>query len=272
MEEEMTAAELHTLLCEMDQGWVDWSKTVDTIKAGDRSAEVRGVAVGWMSYTWALQRALELDCNVFVTHEPTYYNHWDTDEDVFRVEAVAAKRRFIEDSGLVVMRCHDVWDQVEEIGIPDSWAGQLGLDKRVDGAGYYRVYDVTGHTARSLAEQVANNTTSLGQAAVQLVGPADKAVTRVAIGTGAITPLGHLMETYGIDVAICSDDGFTYWRDGAMAIDLGMPVIVVNHPVSEVHGIELLAKHLDSALPDIPVHHIPQRCQYELITGRNSAD
>lgn len=263
----MKAIELYQLLRDMESGWVDWGNTVDTFKAGDPQTEISAIAVGWMGYTWALEKAAALGCNVFVTHEPTYYNHWDTDEDVFRFDKVRAKRQMIEDKGLVVMRCHDVWDQVEDIGIPDSWAQMIGLKKRVAGDGYYRVYDVTGHTARSMAEQVARNTRSLGQSAVQLVGPAEQAVTRVAIGTGAITPFAHLMETYGVDLAICSDDGFTYWRDGAMAIDMGLPVIIVNHPVSEIHGIKQLHTHLDQTLADMDVHWIEQACMYELITG-----
>jgi len=27
--------------------WVDWERTVDTFKAGDPQAEVRGIAVSW---------------------------------------------------------------------------------------------------------------------------------------------------------------------------------------------------------------------------------
>jgi len=105
----------------MDGGWVNWGNTVDTFKSGDPTTEVRGVAVGWMGYTWALQRALELDCNMFITHEPTYYNHHN--QNIFRYQGVAAKRK------LIILRCHDLWDQVPGIGIPDSWATQLGSDR-----------------------------------------------------------------------------------------------------------------------------------------------
>ena len=45
-------------------------------------------------------------------------------------------------------------------------------------------------------------------------------------------------------MALCTDDGFTYWRDGAYAIDSGFPVAVVNHPVAEEFGIKLLADNL----------------------------
>jgi hypothetical protein len=38
---------------------------------------------------------------------------------------------------------------------------------------------------------------------------------------------------YRADMAICTDDGCVYWRDGVYAIDAGFPVALVNHPVSE---------------------------------------
>ena len=263
----MKARELREYFQSLDGGWVDRDRTVDTFKSGDPEADVTGIAVGWMSYTWALERAVELNCNLFVTHEPTYYTHRDNDEEIFRYESVRAKRQFIENSGLIVLRCHDLWDQVPDIGIPDSWAQQLGFNDPIAGEGYYRVYDVSGQTAHDVARQVARHTASLGQEAVQLIGPADAPVSRVAIGTGAITPFARLLDTYGIDLAVCSDDGFTYWRDGALSIDMSIPVIVVNHPVSEIHGMSLLADHLAHQFPDLPIHFIPQSCTFRLVRG-----
>ena len=75
----LTAGDVHNYLKSLDGGWVDWNKSVDTFKSGTPEAVVKGIAVGWMSYTGALKKALELGCNLFVTHEPTYYNHRDND-------------------------------------------------------------------------------------------------------------------------------------------------------------------------------------------------
>ena len=104
----MNAEDIRKYLKTMDDGWVNWENTVDTFKSGDPKSEVRGIAVGWMGYTWALQKALDLGCNMFITHEPTYYNHYDTDQDVFRYETVVAKRKMIEESGLAELRLFKV--------------------------------------------------------------------------------------------------------------------------------------------------------------------
>ncbi|MEO2004628.1 MAG: Nif3-like dinuclear metal center hexameric protein [Candidatus Poribacteria bacterium] len=263
----MTANDVREHLKTLDGGWVDWDNTVDTIKIGDPNVELTGIAVGWMSYTESLRRAHDLGCNLFVCHEPTFYNHLDKDQKIFGHPGVQAKKDMLDEMGMVVMRCHDLWDQLLDIGIPDSWGQFLGLGEAIDGSGYYRAYDVTGETALSLARKVAGQTKRLGQDVVHLLGDGAAPVTRAVIGTGAITPYQHFIEEYGADVAICSDDGFTYWRDGAMAIDLGVPAIVVNHAVSEIYGLQLLAEHLDGALPDVPVHFIEQKCMFQAVTA-----
>lgn len=261
----MKAREIRNHLLSLDRGWVDRDTTLDTFKAGDPDTEVTGIAVGWMSYTWAIRKALEHGCNLFVTHEPTFFSHKDDDESVFRYAEAQGKRELIERSGIVVLRCHDLWDKLPEIGVADCWARQLGLSRPIAGDGYYRLFDVTGQTSLSVAQQIARSVKSLGQESVQLLGPSDKPVSRLAIGTGAATPLTHLIDRYGADIIVCSDDGFTYWRDGALSIDMGVPVVVVNHAVSELAGILSMAEHLRSAFPAVTVHHIEQSCMYSLV-------
>ena len=261
----MLAQELQAYLRTLNGGWVNIEKTVDTLKSGSPDAEIQGIAVAWMTYTWAIRQALSLGCNVFVTHEPTYYNHWDNDASILGLQAVRDKQALIERSNLVILRCHDLWDQMPEIGIPDSWAHFLGLGQAIAGQGYFRVYDVSGRTAVAVAQAIAERTRHLGQEAVQLIGPADKPVTRLCIGTGAITPFLTLIRDYQADLVICTDDGISHWRDAAFAIDMDIPMIVVNHPVSEEPGMINLADHLRAKFPHIPVHHIPQRCMFRLI-------
>ncbi len=245
--------------------WVNFKDTVDTFKAGDPETPVKGIAVAWMSYTSSLKRASELGCNLFVTHEPTYYDHRDRNQEIFRFETARAKREFIEKSGIVILRCHDMWDQYPKLGIPDAWASALGFTTPVAGSGFFRVFDVSGRTALDVARQVAEHTKAMGQDAVQLIGSGDTKVHRVAIGCGAITPLLRFIEEFKADLAICTDDGFTYWQDGAFAIDSGTPVILVNHPVAEVPGLKMLAEHLKQKFPGIPVHPIVQSCMYKLV-------
>lgn len=281
----MKARELREHLQSLDGGWVDWDDTVDTFKAGDPDAEVEGVAVGWMSYRWALERAVDLGCNIFLTHEGTYYDHEDEpirdNHPPSVVDLINEKQAFIEEHDLIVLRCHDLWDQYPDIGVPDAWGAHLGFDEddevpvgrmpeppRAFGPGdYYRVYEVEERPAQKAARQMAGEISDVGQEAVELLGDGDALVSRIAVGTGAITPFRHMFDAYDPDLVVCSDDGFSYWRDGHVAVDAGVPVVVVNHATSEVRSMELLAEHLNEAFPDLPVHYVEQGCMFEIIEG-----
>jgi len=48
----------------------------------------------------------------------------------------------------------------------------------------------------------------------------------------------------GADIGIMTDDGYSHVRMGVHANELGFPVIVLNHGVSEEWGIMNLAKYV----------------------------
>ena len=265
----MIAQEVHDHLKSLEAGWVNWKRSCDSFKAGDPGAEVTGIAVGWKAHFHALREAVAKGCNLFVCHEPLYYDHDDVEsENFFQYEAVRAKRDFLAGHGMVVVRCHDVWDQMPDIGIPDSWGHLLGFsDALPESDGLTKVFDVSGRRAGDLARQVLDGVRKLGHECVQFLGDREAPVTRLAIGTGAITPFERFVSRFGADMAVLTDDGYCFWREGALALDLGVPVVVVNHCAAEDHGMALLAKHLAETFPGVRVHHLPQANSLQLVQG-----
>ncbi len=270
----LTAQDVQNHLRAFGTSWVDPKRTVDTFKAGDPKMEIKGIAVGWMSYFESLRRAQQAGCNLFITHEPTYYNHLDRDQSVFAFEVARRKKAFLEQSGMAVLRCHDVWDRVPEIGIRDAWARFLDLGKEIDarinsdraaGRPFCAAYEIEPVRAGDFAAATAARLAPLGQDAVLLVGPEDKIVRSVAIGTGAITPLRPMVAELKADLAVCSDDGLSFWRDGSLAIDMEYPVVVVNHACTEEIGLKRLAEHLSEKFPQVPVRHIAQKCMFRQV-------
>lgn len=249
----------------------DWSypeDTVDTLKSGHQNWIIKGIAVSWMSYSNALEQAFYLGCNVFVTHEPTFYDHYDTNLSILTIPSVRQKKEWIEEHAMAIYRCHDLWDRIPDIGITDSWGKFLGFSNPVVKEDYLRVYHVRPQPALTLARMIATRLNTLNQPGVQLIGPSDAIVQKVCIGTGAITPFIPCLQRFEIDIAICTDDGLEYWRDGAFAIDMRVPIIVVNHPVSEEAGVIRMAETLRAAFPQVPVFHIPQHCMFQLVEGK----
>ncbi len=253
--------------------WVDWSQTVDTFKSGEPSTKVRGIAVAWQSQFVTLKAAHAAGCNVFITHEPTFYVHRDDDPGAFADDHTAAKRAWLAETGMVVYRCHDVWDVMPTHGIRDSWARGLGLAAEPlaeDERRWYGLFGVPSQTVHDLAQGFAARLSAIGQDQVQIVGDLTRTVERLAIGTGAacrVPDMAQLRDKEGNypDTLLVTEDGMRFWADGSWALDRDLPLLVVNHATAEEWGMRSLAEYLKVHFPDVPVQHFPQGCQYQSV-------
>ena len=123
----MKAIEIHQHFMEIGT-WVNWSDTTDGFHFGNPETEIHKIAVAWKPYFRDLQRAAELDCNFFLTHESIFREGRNGDETSAAHPLEAEKLKWLVNSGMVVYRCHDVWDVIPEIGVIDSWAFGLGFE------------------------------------------------------------------------------------------------------------------------------------------------
>jgi putative NIF3 family GTP cyclohydrolase 1 type 2 len=101
-----------------------------------------------------------------------------------------------------------------------------------------------------------------GQEAVQVTGDLKAMVRKVAIGTGAITN-PRQMHALGADAAVVTE--VVYWRDVRWAKDMGFPLFIVSHAVSECPGIENLADYLRRRYPSLRVEYIQEGCPYRIV-------
>src|SRR5258708_943208 len=81
--------------------------TVDTLKCGDPAQPVRGIVVTFMATRAVLKRAVELDANLVITHEPTFYHHRDETDWLNTDSVSSAKKKYLDDHALAVWRFHD---------------------------------------------------------------------------------------------------------------------------------------------------------------------
>jgi putative NIF3 family GTP cyclohydrolase 1 type 2 len=265
----MTGADLRAHLQEAGGralAWkMDWEKTCDQFLAGDPGAEIRGVAVSWMSTQQILEQARSRGANLLVTHEPLYILEADPAKGISADHPWVRKKRWLEQTGMIVYRCHDFWDDYPEIGIHGAWAKWLGFTgKPVATKRFYEVHETGGLSLDALARVVLEKTKELGQTTVGMVGDRDRPTHRIAVGTGAITDYSVMAEM-GADVLLLTDDGTRLWETAQWASDAGVSLLVVNHATAEEPGMRTLAAYLRDIVKPLPVVQLPVGCLYQSV-------
>ena len=81
--------------------------TVDVFKAGDPQTPVKGIVTTMFATMDVLKKAVEMKCNLIITHEPVFYNHRDETTQFQNDPVFLEKKKFIDDNKLVVWRFHD---------------------------------------------------------------------------------------------------------------------------------------------------------------------
>ncbi len=245
--------------------WVDWDNTCDEFLHGDPDAEVKGIAASWIATNDALQEAGDKGLNLFISHEPCFYS--GEGERPMLQEMVQRKRDILDKHGITLLRCHDTWDRMPGIGIPDAWGDFLGLQgepRPVEK--FLKIALMEETTVEGAARYILEKTKPLGQDCVLVLGDKTKKVRRLAIGTGAISN-AVLMSELNPDCALSVDDrintpGISHW-----AVDRGLPVLFVSHPVSEYPGMMAMAKYLGEQFPGVPVEYLNVAFPYSAVTG-----
>jgi putative NIF3 family GTP cyclohydrolase 1 type 2 len=236
--------------------------TVDQIIHGP-DQEIAKVAVCWMPFSETIVEAHRRGANVIVAHEPTFYDHREIDNKTGEnyKEAARTKKQLLDETGITILRCHDVWDAVPGKGVPDCWGAFLGLSDLVASTTYLRVYQIPPTQAHQLVKNFALKTKAKGQSTWGFYGDPDRVITKVGTGTGCCSN-PHELFALGAELAVSVDDIVRAWIDGEWAIDTGHPVAVVNHGVAESIAMDSLADELRSVLPGVEVTVIDQGCSY----------
>lgn len=255
--------------------------SVDRVIVGNPGAVVRGIAVMWTPTWSALREALADGCNVVVAHEPTFFSHLDLDAFEGEKSGLSqaalnamsgtrdAKRRWIEENGMVVIRCHDVLDLMPG-GVADSLARKLGFGESdvLVNEPYYRVVRVAPATrADELAARLARAFGTIGQPGVAFYGDPARKVERLGLGTGYACEPWRFVEL-GADMCVTIDDRIKTWIETEWADDAGFPMVVIHHGTSEEWGVHTLRELLAKRYPELPVKLIVQGFRARWIEGK----
>ena len=273
----ISAAELQKFLISQTQLK---PRTVDRFIIGDPATKIKKAGTCWMSDWKTCRKAVESGVNVLVTHEPTFYTHWDLDEkegDYYAapeytkqlyLEQVDRKKKWINDNALVIIRNHDTMDALKDTGIPYALGNFLGFSNSdiIASRTYYNVYKLNNQTASGFARKVAVKLSELGQPGVAFYGDPDRQIASVGVGTGCICDPMEFADLKP-DLFIAIDDVVRTWTQTTYASDTGNPLIVINHGTSEEMGMRMLNKIIKQKFPELETIHFNQGCTYKWITG-----
>jgi len=257
-----------------DAHWVDRAKTLDRFIIGDPDKNIDSVLVTLYGDYAAVRYAVNNGFDMLITHEPVFgFNANELDEMVSldscsaRYRNLSTKKKFIEESGLVILRIHDTWDRKPEIGMLPSWLEFIGIENRpvVTGRrGILGRFDIKPVRLGDFALYIAEKTAKIGEPHVHVVGDLNNVVSKIGITIGCGGTIYHFIEM-GCDVSVVTDDGTCYWSDIQFAKDFGHCVIYLNHGTTEEPGMIKMTGYLRDNYPQLKVEHFPHRCGIKIV-------
>jgi putative NIF3 family GTP cyclohydrolase 1 type 2 len=231
--------------------------TVDVFKTGDPQTNVTGIVTCMFTTMDVLKKAVEINCNLIITHEPLFYNHLDETAQLAKDPVFLEKKKYIDDHKLIIWRFHDYIHSMKPDGINVGMAGKLGWEKYVQGDEMNKF--ILPET--TLKELIAYLKNIFPGASFNVVGDLSMKVSRVFFAAGAPGSSTHirLLEDKNIDVVIGGEaqqwETYEYTRD-AVSQGKKKAVIFLGHIPSEDAGMEWAAQWLRTFIKDIPVGYV----------------
>ena len=251
--------------------------TVDTLKSGNASDEVKGIAVTFMPTISVIKKAIQQGLNLVVAHEALFYHHRDGYMDRLDGDPVfLGKQKLIEESGLSIFRLHDLMHRHSPDLIVQGLLKELDWEKYLDGRWMKEVLpplDISPLTipTMSLGDMVLLLKQKLAIPFVRVVGDLTMSCSRVGILPGYCGG-GNLTIPYfrhaDLDVVIAGEgpewETPEYVRD-ATALGQQKAYIVLGHQVSEEFGMKYLAASMKMTYPELPVEYLTDGQPFQVL-------
>ncbi len=236
--------------------------TVDVIKAGDPSTPLTGIATTMFATMDVLKKAVALNCNLIICHEPVFYNHRDDTKAFMNDPVYLEKQKYIDDNKLVIWRFHDYIHSLKPDAIDYGMALKLGWLKYTDGVTVERF--VLPET--TLKELVQSLRKVFPENTFHVIGNPEMKITKAAFSAGAPGSAVHYTMLKDNDVVIAGEtvqwETYEYVRD-AVQQGRNKAIIFLGHVTSEEPGMEYCAEWLKGFVKDIPVKFVESGPSYK---------
>lgn len=246
----MKCIDLANELKALSEETLDEAGTCDNFKSGNPEAQVTKAAVTMFATPDVIRAAAQWGAQLLITHEPTFYNHFDTDKNTLPVAEL--KEKLVKDSGLAIFRFHDYAHRCDPDLICEGELKLLGLEGTLIKGEFFGTNNFILNeeiTAKELAKIIEEK---LGTKHVRIAGAPGARGRKIACCFGAAPYL---------EKAVCENDfviagEICEWKIGELVRDFSQfgfnkAVLVLGHAVSERAGMQLLAEKIKELHPEL---------------------
>jgi len=257
----MTAGEVINLIKSHTGGSDAWNyNTVDNFKTGNPETIVTGIVTTFTPTMEVLAQAVQNNCNLIISHEPTFYNNTDEVKWLENDKVYKTKLDFINKHNIVIWRFHDHWHNTPGkpdgimVGMMDTlkWKSYQSADEQT-------IFNLPEMTVKELALYLKKQ---LKIKALRVIGDPELKVSKIAFLPGAWGGTAHVkaLEKEGVQLLLVGEsnewEGIAYIVD-AIGQKRNQAMILLGHVTSEESGMNECAKWLKSFISDLPIKFIP---------------
>jgi putative NIF3 family GTP cyclohydrolase 1 type 2 len=234
-----------------------FQQTVDTLKSGTPDQKVTGIITTMFPTVNVIKKAINLNANFIIAHEPSFYNHTDDTNWVPGNSVLKQKLELLQKNNIAIWRFHDYWHRHRPDGVG------YGVLKKAGWLKYYKAGEslvvIPPATLKNITQHLKS---SLGIDHVRVIGDLSQQCSRIGLIPGAA---GGQMQVSFVekekpDVLIVGEvhewETAEYIRD-AQSLGAKTALIVLGHAVSEEPGMEYLVEWLQPKLGGLKVTNIP---------------
>ncbi len=246
----MTAIELLNTLKSYSALKVD--PTVDTIKYGNPDREVKNIAFCLTATPEVLKEAKAFGADAIVTHEPTYYDHFD---NYVSNTVTELKKAAVEDCGAVIMRYHDHLHRSNPDFVNQAFIDLVGLKGDYDGQKKMTLSSPV--SPLELADRIKH---AMAAPYVRLIGNTRMFSDKISLLLGACGDWNQDAVLNG-DGEIVITGEISEWRTGEYFRDMGQfgvrgCLVILGHAASEKYGMMAVCDRFASEHPEFNCRYI----------------
>jgi putative NIF3 family GTP cyclohydrolase 1 type 2 len=236
-----------------------FKQTVDTLKSGTADQKVSGIVTTMFPTVDVIKKAMALNANFIIAHEPSFYNHADDINWVTDNSVVKQKQELLQKNKIAIWRFHDYWHTHRPDGV------SYGVLKKAGWLQYYKADEpIVAIPPVSLKQITEHLKSSLGIDHVRIIGDLSQQCGRIGLMPGAAAGQSHVsfIEKEKPDVLVVGElrewETAEYVRD-AQSMGSKTALIVLGHSVSEEPGMEYLVEWLQPKLSGLKITHVPSK-------------